>query len=555
MRILYPVALFILVHMLFFGCKQNPASLLLDKASRLADEKPAEALQFIDSISDPENSLNNDQYMRYLVTHTQIYHKNYLSIEDDTLIFKAIEYFRNKTTKHATLANFYGGTVLRSQKKYDLAMGYYKNAESYAKKTSDAETLGLITFNMGDLLSEQGQYDKAIVKYQKAANYYKEKPAKNAISYSSIGRMYLFKGNSDSAFHYFNKGIKIATDISNKALLRQLSESLAVTYEQTKNFKQAKKYLHFSFSLNNDSTKLPRYYLNFAILYDKMSLKDSVEYYAKRLKNELITVKDNYLHASILSFLINFEKANHNIYAAFDYQSDRMQTLTLIMKEREQQSVYKIEKQYNYEQAQKRYYKSISVRQRWLIILMGIVIAGITSFFFYWQKQKNNQLAIQGKMQTLNEMNNDLESRVQQHQVDLRRELLWRFDVTKKILKLNDEIAKKGRSSTESGLMLNQFNTIVYGQSSLDEQWEVLHQAFKQSRPTYSEKIRKNYPQISETEFRIAILTYADFSVKEIALILKQSPHTIQTRRTTLRKKLGIDNWGDIAEFIDRMRA
>jgi hypothetical protein len=101
--------------MLFFGCKQNPASLLLDKASRLADEKPAEALQLIDSISDPENSLNNEQYMRYLVTHTQIYHKNYLSIEDDTLIFKAIAYFRNTTTKHATLANFYGGTVLRSQ--------------------------------------------------------------------------------------------------------------------------------------------------------------------------------------------------------------------------------------------------------------------------------------------------------------------------------------------------------------------------------------------------------------------------------------------------------
>ncbi|MGE8422879.1 MAG: tetratricopeptide repeat protein, partial [Sphingobacterium siyangense] len=492
-----------------------------------------------------------------IVAHTQIYYKNHLSIADDSLIFGAVNYYKkqDKLANQAALAHFYAGAVWREKKEFTRAMEYYKHAEVFARKSANPFTIGLITFNIGDLLSEQGQYDKAIVKYQKAAHYYKNEPAKNAISYSSIGRMYLFKGNADSAFHYFNKGIKIATDIHDKALLRQLSESLAVAYEQTENFKQAGKCLHFSLSLNNDSTKLPRYYLNFAILYDKMSLRDSVKYYATKLKNELNTIKDNYLHASMLNFLVDYEKANHNINAAFGYQSDRMQLLSFIMKEREQQSVYKIEKQYNYEQAQKRYYQSISIKQRWIIILMGVVITGIIAFFFYWQKQKNNQLAMQGKVQTLNEMNNELTSWGRQNQVDLKRQLLWRYDLAKKVLKLNEEIAKKGRSSTESGLIVKEFNTIVYGQSSLDEQWDVLHQVFKESRPNYSEKIRKNFPQLSETEFRIAILTYAGFSVKEIALILKQSPYTIQTRRTTLRKKLGIDNWGDITEFIDGMRA
>jgi tetratricopeptide (TPR) repeat protein len=542
--------------LLVIGCNaNNDATRFLQKAQSLAETNPGEALKWIDSISDPENNLNEDQYMEYLVAHTQIYYKSYLPIESDSLIFKAVKYYQQNTEepKQTALAYFYAGTVLREQKKYGLTMEYYKTAEKYATRSLDSSTIGLINFNMADMLAEQGRYGKALIKYKTAAKNYEDNPEKQAYSFSSAGRMYLFEQAFDSAFYFFDKGLKIAEGTGNKHIKRQLAESLSVAYEQVKKYDESLKHLQYSLSFNTDSTRLPRYHLNFAILYHKMLLRDSTLFYAEKLKKEIRTVNDNYLKASILSFLIDFEKKKNNISAAFDFQTDRMDVIRKIMEEREKQSVYRIEKRYNYEQIEKKYFESLAIKQRWIILLLGMIILGGSLFSFYRAKQKNIQSAIQSKIYTLAQMNNDLESKVQKKHLDLRRELLWRFNITKKFIKINEELNKKGKTNLESGLLLKKFNTIVYGQDSLDEQWETLHQAFREARPGYSEKIKQLYPDISETEFRICILTYADFSVKEIALILQQSPNTIQTRRTSLRKKLGLSNGGDIADSIDRL--
>lgn len=542
--------------LLVIGCNtNNDATRFLQKAQSLAETNPGEAIKWIDSISDPENNLNGDQYMEYLVTRTQIYYKNYLSIENDSLIFNAVKYYQQNTDepKQTALAYFYAGTVLREQKKYDLTMKYYKTAEKYATISLDSSTIGLINFNMADILAEQGRYGKALIKYKLAAENYEHNPEKQAYSFSSAGRMYLFKQAFDSAFYFLDKGIKIAEGTGNKQIKRQLAESLSVAYEQVKKYDKSLKYLQYSLSLNSDSARLPRYHLNFAVLYHKMLLGDSSLFYAEKLKKEIHTVNDNYLKASILSFLIDFEKKQNNISAAFDFQTYRMDVIRKIMEEREKQSVYRIEKKYNYEQIEKKYFESLAIEQRWIILLLGMIILGGSLFSFYRAKQKNIQSAIQSKIYTLAQMNNDLESKVQKKHLDLRRELLWRFNITKKFIKINEELNKKGKTNLESGLLLKKFNTIVYGQDSLDEQWETLHLAFREARPGYSEKLKQLYPDISETEFRICILTYADFSVKEIALILQQSPNTIQTRRTSLRKKLGLSNGGDIADSIDRL--
>src|SRR5690606_35088360 len=117
----------------------------------------------------------------------------------------------------------------------------------------------------------------------------------------------------------------------------------------------------------------------------------------------------------------------------------------------------------------------------------------------------------------------------------------------------NEEMNNKENHISERNSLIGRFNYIVYGETTIDEQWDTLLQTFKNARPGYADKIRKNYTDLTETEFRICILTYAEFSIKEIAVVLQQSPNTIQTRRTTLRKKLGLANGGDIAEHIDRM--
>lgn len=161
---------------------QGEAPSLLIKARNLAESNPDSAMQFIDSIFDPESSLNKEQYMQYLVTRVQVRHKNYRDITEDTLIFDAAQYFKqhDEDLKQTALAQFYSGSVLRQQKQYKPAMVYYKEAESYAQKSTDPSLQGLVEYNIGDLLAEQGLHYKALDRYNAAARYYQDEPDKRA---------------------------------------------------------------------------------------------------------------------------------------------------------------------------------------------------------------------------------------------------------------------------------------------------------------------------------------------------------------------------------------
>src|SRR5690606_17750822 len=149
--------------------------------------------------------------------------------------------------------------------------------------------LGLINFNIADLLAEQGKYDKALGKYRMAARYYQNDLDRRALAYSSMGRMHLFNQNTDSALFYFKRGLKIAEELKNKSLQRQLAESLSVAYENMGKYRDAQKFLNYSLSHNTDKSRLPRYHLNFAIIYNKISLDDSVTYFTDKLKGEVST--------------------------------------------------------------------------------------------------------------------------------------------------------------------------------------------------------------------------------------------------------------------------
>lgn len=540
--------------LLFFSCNpRSETSLFLKDASRLAESHPDSALRLLDSILYPETSLDKTEYMQYMVRKVQLRYKTFYDISGDTLIFDATRYFlaEKKDLYYTVLAQFYSGCVRREQKNYESSMAYYKDAELNAHELKDSLLIGLVNYNIGDLFAERGLYGKALNKYKIASKYYLKHPEKQINCYNSIGRMLLFEDKTDSAFLYFHHGLDLARETDNDELYRQLSHSLGVAYENAQNYYKAEKYLRESLKLNKDTVELPRYYLNFAILYRKMGQVDSTNFYVEKLEGGLLTLKKKTLQASVLNFLASWKKAEGKNNEAYDLLNERMDVLTQIMEERMNQSVYDVEQKYNFEQLQKQYYRDLASRQKWVIVLLAIVIFGGVSFTIYWSVQRNKKIEIERNINTLREMTQDLETVVQRKQKDLRRELLWRFDVTKKVMKINEEIANETRNMSDKISIVEQFNKIVYGETTIDEQWEVLLQTFNNARPGYAQKIKEKYPTITEAEFRICILTYADFSIKEIALVLKQSPNTIQTRRTSLRHKIGLGAGGDIANYID----
>ena len=531
------------------ACNPQPeASGLLEEAGQLVERHPDSAMLLIDSIFYPEKSLNHEYYMRFLVTQVQAKYKTYRPIHEDTLIFRARDYFsaRNKYPRTTALAWFYSGCVYRERKQYEQAMEHYKEAEKFAMQTGDADLKGLVQYNTGDLLAEQGLYSEALKNYKNAERFYMQSPEKpdekQANCFSAIGRMFLLSAEKDSAFRYFHKGLEIAEIAGNRELQSLLAQNLSVAYRNEKQYDKAETYLNQSFRLNTDSAKLPRYYLNFALLYTGMGRQDSAAWYTEQLKQQINdSLTDNYLKASLYRYLAETEKEKGNFNAAFNYQDLYTNVVEKITKERLQQSVYETQRKFDYERMRNRHERQVTVFQFWFIMLLLAILIGGASFSWYTLRQRTRLLHTQEHIETLREiaaeMNKSFESKISVKDQNLRELLLWKFDVVKKSA-LMEQHSTSEMSAAE---LIKIFHQIVY-RGNKNGHWQNILSVFDQVNPGISEKMRRLFPNLTETEYRITLLTYAGMSVKDISVILHLSAHTVQTYRTGLRKKFGIDD-------------
>ena len=232
---------------------------------------------------------------------------------------------------------------------------------------------GLVQYNMGDLLAEQGLHAQALKKYKTAESLYTQSQEKQARCLAAIGRMFLLLGEQDSSFVALHRGLELAKTSGNSELQSLLAQNLSIGYKETNQYENAEKYLRQSFILNNDTSELPRYYLNFSELYTQMGKTDSVVLFSQKLKNSAISLSSGYLKASIMEYLAQEEKANGNYTAAFDYQADYTREIEKITNARLQQSSYEIQKKYDYEVVKNQYAQQLTIHQQWLISLLIVI--------------------------------------------------------------------------------------------------------------------------------------------------------------------------------------
>ncbi len=550
LRVIFHIVI-ILIGSFFLEACDNPqpsSADLLEQAERLVDSYPDSAMQLIDSIFYPEKSLNRENHMRFLVTQVQTKYKTYRSISEDTLIFKARDYFSNrgKEPRMVALAWFYSGCVHRERQEYEQAMYHYNIARNYAAKNGDTDLQGLVQYNIGDLLAEQGSHKEALEYYKKAEFFYVKSPdkphEKQARCFSAVGRMYMFLQQPDSAFRYFHKGLEIAEVAGDKNLQSLLSQNLSVAYTNKKQFDKAEIYLRQSYSLNADSAEIPRYYLNFAKLFTGIGQTDSVTWYKEQLK---LHVKDsktnNPLKASIYRFLAATEKEKENFSNAFNYQDEYIHVVEEIANARLQQSIYEIQRKYDYEMMKNRHERRVAFLQLWAIILLLAIVLGGSFFSWYTFRQKTKYLRTQQQIEILRgvaaELNKSLENKILAKEQDLRELLLWKFDVVKKSALLDQYSASKMNAAE----LVKIFHQIVY-KGNKNGHWQNILSVFDQMNVGVSEKVKHMFPTLSETEYKIVLLTYAGMSVRDISVVLCISPNTVQTYRTVLRKKMGIDD-------------
>ncbi|MDH6311094.1 tetratricopeptide (TPR) repeat protein [Dysgonomonas sp. PFB1-18] len=533
-----------------FSCSSDSqkAENYLAQAQNLLEINPDSTLSLLDSILLPDN-LGKKKYNRYLLLRIQAKDKAYKDIAEDTIIFQIKDYYiQKKNPQLSTLASYYCGRVLESQKKNKEAMTEYVNAEKYAEKTTDYNTIGLIQSSIGYLYYDQFLYDEALPRFKAALRYYEQANGyKNEVlSYKDIGNCFLIRGKGDSAFHYYEKGLEIANHFKDTTVQVDIRQNIALIQKQRGNYKKAKDGYFQIIKYVNSSDSRAKNYSNIAQIYQKENKVDSAIIYFEKALTEASKTESYTLNARIYRFLSQIHKEKRDYKQAMEYNILYNKNRDKIFAADERQIILDIQKKYNYELI-KNENNLLKVKEQNMFILsiaLGLIILIIILIFYYIKQQKEKDIL--EAHEKINELDNMAKS-YDEEKSSFRNKLLHHFDILKKSALLEGYMRDEEKEQNQK--LLKRFNEIVYNQTTLD--WNILYQTMNDLHNGFFDSLRKTFPQLDESEFRICCLIYTEFSNIEIGIIMRQSSNTITAKRTVIRKKIGMKGHGNFIDFFN----
>lgn len=529
--------------------KSDNAEQYLERAENIIEANPNKALSLLDSIIIPEN-LKKEQYNDFLLLQIKAKDKANKDISKDTIIFEVKNYFiKNNNSYKIAMASFYSGRVLEMQKKYKEAMSTYIEAESYANKVSGNEYLkGLIQSYIGYLYYNQLLQDEALVRFKQAAEYFnKADNYKNeAYSFRDIGNSFFLKKEVDSAFLYYKRGLEIAESTKDSTILSNIRLNIGLILKKQEEYTKSKEYFKEAIPYATNPTTKAKIYSSIAQVFQIENNKDSAIVYFQKSLGSLDENAESFFKSRIYESLSSIEETRSNYKKALEYNKNYSYSLKNTFDENENQIILDIQKKYNYELVKNTNNKLLIQRQFLFIILLGLGLAIVVIIFLFHNKNLKKERDLLDAEQKINQLNQMAKS-YDKKEDSFRSKLLHHFDILKKSALLEGFLREDEKKHGQK--LLKKFNEIVYNQASLD--WNLLYQTMNELHNGYFDSLRTAFPQLDESEFRICCLIYSDFTNAEIAIIMEQSINTITAKRSSIRKKIGVKDYGNIVDYLN----
>lgn len=537
------------------SCQRNNSDTteILVKLEESVEKKPDSVLSILDSIIDPY-ILKEEDHNKFLLLQIQAKDKSYKNISSDTLLFQVKDYYLKKNDiDNTALASYYCGRILQEQNEDKRAIKEYQTAEKYAEDTKNNTLKGLIQNAIGSILLKQFIETEAIKHFSKAASYFNlaNNTRNEIVTYNQMGNTYLMKSISDSAFYYYKKGFKLAEMVNDSLQMSNITQCMGIAYRQTGNFNQAVESFRNAEKYIGNNDYKAKLYLNLSKTFYEKGNQDSAKLYVNK---SLIIAKDDDVNllANIYKTLSQIEENQGNYSQSLFFYKKYADNLEQIVDENKNIKILELQKKYEYEHFQNENNRlKIKEQKTFLLFTIVIIIFGIVSVFFYKKSQdskknalekENKVLDAEKKIYQLIEMSNNYDDR----ENSIKSVLLHHFDILKKTALLKQYLKN---SDEQDHRLVKKVNEIVYGQDSLN--WSIFYQDMDKIYDSRFERLKTKYPLLDEVEFRVCCLTYANLSCSEIGIILDLSPNTVQMKRSSIRKKLGIESQGSIQAYID----
>ena len=539
-----------MVLLAFVACHTptREARRMVDRAERLADTLPDSTARLIDSVlrmpvyfSERERmdmallqaeALFGDQGNAISPVMDDDFFDNHGNLSTSPELERASAYYaKKKQYAKAAKAALYSGFVQQHYYEKEEAMKSFKEAEQYGGLVNDSLSVAQAEYWMGKMLYYDGMEQEALNSLLISESLIGNRYADRAFIENSKAVLYILMNQYDSAEICLQKGLVWADKAHFEKAQQKILNNYAVLCRLEKKYDHSIAYLTQMVKLNdNEETNLFLYYLNMGKTFASAKEMDSVELYFKHVET-LLSNKGIMLESKVSAYdaLSQFAEERGDFQNALKFKEQREDFLAKVLVQRQEQAVYRVQHQYDYESLQNVMNKKI-IRKHNVILIISVLLL-ITTIIIVILQYRHKQLL---------ESEKEMKRQMDVLRLDLRQ--------TVKSSVVDNEISSRLRTILLANRILKRTNAPQKEWQSLvsqimnggQEPFEAARDVLETVYPHLYSAILGNYPDLTETEAKICLLSCSELSNKEIAEFLGLRPNTVNQNRSNLRKKLDL---------------
>lgn len=572
----------VLFGLLVVSCHSTPDTVVLSlsQAERIMESDPDSAMTILKHIPTPE-SLHGKAQADYSLLMTQAMDKNYMKFTSDSLIKFAVGYYGSYTEDIVSKgkAFYYYGRVMESLDKVEDAMKFYLKAKDVLGNSHEYKLLGLMSEGIGNLNRKQKLFDAALNDFRASLQFYSQIPDSLGISfaYRNIGRVFLYKKQLDSAYHYFDKALHIA-NIKKYPSASSILLEVGVIHRSANDYLGAENCFLSFIEKETNKDNLYSGYLALGNLYLYMNrLKEAKMYLTLCLKSQNLIVKRDACEC-----LYDLEKESNNFGVAIGYKdiADSLQSITQDIDIRN--TIADLRSKYDSEKWQKESLQASIEKKNILLIGSFIGFIAILVIIYIYYKYRTNQKLIRDISQRIRQ--NATEIEMYQEQIlnyrNLQKETLQDYrnqigELQGKVSVLEDQnktlsahlVEKKGNipDSDDGDLyaiymqglrilfMLRKKEDMDNNPDKkqlLDGDWDKLFHLSNALHNDFIIRIKKEFPNLTKHDLEICCLLRFGITHDVLGLAFLTTSESVTKAKGRLKKRLNLSTSDDLDDFL-----
>ena len=579
--------LILLLLVLLAACRHAGRTFeVLDKAEEFIQTyKPDSAYTLLKEIPNPQQYPEKER-ARWCLLMTQAIDRTYRTHTSDSLIRFAVNYYEKANDLSKLPTAFYTlGRVQRDLKDNEHAVNSFLKALDLAKGSDDYKLQYLAASQLGHVYAYSRFIDEALKTYQQALYFAEQGNDSINLSYvnSFLGRVYGLQKDWNRSIEFYQKAISMAKQISYIPILKAKLNELAAIYKYCEKYQEAADCLEQLISLGDDplsGMEGAAVYLNLGDLYRLSENYDSaIPYLEKALQT-----KNLYTKRSAYQCFSYAYAQQGNYKKAVEYNNLYWKCNDSIQKVENRKAVIAVEAKYKHEKLLTEK-QQLELKQSKLIFWGSslLLVAIIIILLVYMDKKRitirlfeqvhaiRSQIAenkrtiasYQEQIDSLSLRQSDYDD-LQQEKASLEQEvsnlleqneklnsqksqILVRLNQKDEEIKQYEEIIKQRENTPDIFTRIKQTHTIEEKEwPELIARTDALHQQF-------FERLRKAFPQLTETDLQLCCLMRLGYDKKEQKSLLKITNDSLEKRKQRLKRRLDPNKkWekGELEQFL-----